>query len=121
MTDKNDLLKITPNPVAITVPDWNDKEVYIVPLTGKEEDDMQEANERADAGEIDHKSIIFGTVMRHLTDEGGKRLFGDDDLDELLSLPADGIRSVFYAITNANVRKVARTDAAKGNSKKTSG
>lgn len=121
MTTKADLLKIKPKPVEISVPGWGDKCVHVLPLTGAETKEHMEAEEELSDGKINGLAVIGAYVLKHLVDKDGGRVFEDDDLEELLELPWDGIVSVYHAITNQNVRRMAMVDGAKGNSKKTRG
>lgn len=111
------LAALKPKPVQIKVPDWNDGEIYILPASSREAQEIrQKEQEIGDDAEL-MAELRNDTVRRHIVDESGERVFSDDEEDKeaLLDLAEAGFWFVYSAIANPNVMAVAKVKAARKN------
>lgn len=91
----------------VSVPEWNGG-VYLRVMTGAEFSSFEASNFRKDGDEyvINHEGMMGRLLVRCLCDEEGKRLFSDDDGDEIEQLTGyivDGLAE--------KARKLNRLDA----------
>jgi len=105
-----------PKPVQITVPSWEDEEIYIMPfnLTERQEFDINLA-------EHDITSVMIATTLERIVEENGDRVFdeeSDEHMEIFRSLNAEGLAEVFQAICNKDNRRSAAIKGALGNSRK---
>jgi hypothetical protein len=103
-----------PKPVRVEVPTL-DGAVYVRMLTAAEKDRFEAASVRYVDGKAEAclENVRARLVGLCACNEGGGRLFTDDDVDSLGDLPASLIDPIFEAAQKVNGMGRSREEAAK--------
>ena len=82
----------------VEVPEWGGT-VTVVELTGRERDaweaDIVELNEAGDDAKMSLENARAKLAVRTVVDDDGKRIFTDDDIEELGSTSARALSRIF--------------------------
>src|SRR5687767_3080486 len=87
----------------VPMPEWGEGVVvYVREMSARERDDYEASQlERSKKGKglVNFRARLVAMTAQ---DEGGKRIFGDEDVDDLGKIPARDIRKLFDVATKLN-------------------
>ena len=107
-----------PKPVKITVEEWGDAEVYIMPLSVDGKEEQNDLVQQAAQGDIESTAHILGTVIGHLVDKDGNQAIdpdNEDHVERFSKYSFDGVEYVYHCIQSRLFRRRAKVNGASGN------
>lgn len=110
-----------PKPVEITVEEWGDAKIHIMPLSVEGKEEQNDLVQQAAQGDIESTAHILGTVISHIVDKDGNQVIDPDNEDHVERFSRysfDGVEFVYHCIQSRLVRNRSKINGASGNLKK---